>query len=68
MVGIRWLPAANEARLLGDVSDVIPIAYPTGLWESQHYFIGGSDARLMATVITINRPEVVALIEKAAKR
>jgi len=33
----------------------------------RRYFIGGSDARLMATVITINRPGVVALIRKAAK-
>jgi hypothetical protein len=44
MVGIGWLPATNEARLLGDVSDVIPIPDPTGLWESQHGLI--DDGRL----------------------
>jgi hypothetical protein len=53
MVGIRWLPAANEARLLGDVSDVIPIPYPTVLWESQHGLIEDCGLRRLSRLFSI---------------
>ena len=53
MVGICWLPTANEARLLGDVSDVIPIPYPTGLWESQHGLIDDRRLRRLSRLFSI---------------
>ncbi len=53
MVGICWLPTANEARLLGDVSDVIPIPYPTGLWESQHGLINHRGPRRLSRLFSI---------------
>src|SRR5208282_620063 len=53
MVGIRWLPAANEAGLLGDVSDVIPIPYPMGLWESQHGLIDARGPRRLSRLFSI---------------
>ena len=64
MVGICWLPTANEARLLGDVSDVIPIPYPTRLWESQHRLIDNGGlrrlSRLFALIHRLWRPGLPA--------
>jgi hypothetical protein len=39
MVGIAGPPAANEARLLGDVSDMVAVAQPARLGKGQHALV-----------------------------
>ena len=39
VVGIRWLSTANEARLLGNEPDVIPVTNPARLRQSEHALI-----------------------------
>ena len=39
VVGIRGLTAANQARLLGHMSDVIAVANPARLRQRQHTFV-----------------------------
>jgi len=34
-VGVRWLPAADQARLLGNEPDVIAVADPPRLRDAQ---------------------------------
>lgn len=41
VVGIRWLPPTNEARLLGHEPDVIAVANPTRLGEGEHALVDG---------------------------
>ncbi len=35
VVGVRWLPAADQARLLGNEPDVIAVADPPRLRDAQ---------------------------------
>ena len=44
MMGIRRPPAADQAGMLGDKSDMIPVRDPTGFWHRQHALIGGVGA------------------------
>ena len=39
VVGVRWLPAANQARLLGNEPDVIAVANPPRLREGKHALV-----------------------------
>ncbi len=39
VVGIRWLSPANQARVVGDSLDVIPVANPPQLGQGQLAFI-----------------------------
>jgi hypothetical protein len=39
VVGVRWLSPANQARVLGDSLDVIPVANPPRLRQGQRAFI-----------------------------
>jgi hypothetical protein len=39
VVGIRWLPGANQAGLLGNELDVVPIANPARFWKSELAFV-----------------------------
>ena len=39
VMGIRRSPAANQARLLGDVSDVISVPNPARLGEGEGAFV-----------------------------
>ena len=54
VVGIRWLPATDQARLLGDEPDVIAIADPSRLREGKHALIDGFGASFP------NRPQGIA--------
>ena len=55
VVGVRWLPAANQARLLGNEPDVIAVADPPRLREGKHALVDSFGAPLP------NRPEGNAL-------
>src|SRR5713101_4721083 len=39
MVSVSGTPAADQARLLGNRFDVVPIANPTRRWQRQYAFI-----------------------------
>ena len=39
VVGIRWLPGANQAGLLGNELDVVPIANPARFRKSEFAFV-----------------------------
>ena len=72
VVGVRWLPAADQARLLGNEPDVIAVADPPRLREGKHALVDGLGAPLP------NRPEGIApeapgfrrcgLIDRSANR
>jgi hypothetical protein len=49
MVGIRWLAAADQARLLGNVPDVIAVADSSRLGERKHALVNSSGAPLPNT-------------------
>jgi hypothetical protein len=39
VVGVRWLPAADQARMFGNESDVIAVADPPRLREGKHTLV-----------------------------
>ena len=39
MVGVRWLPAADQARLFGNETDVIAVANPARLRKGEHALV-----------------------------
>ena len=39
VMGVRWLPAADQARLLGNETDVIAVADPPRLREGKHALV-----------------------------
>ena len=39
MVGVRWLPAADQARLFGNETDVIAVADPARLRKGEHALV-----------------------------
>ena len=53
MVGVRGLAAAHEARLLGDIAKVLPVAIAPWCRDCQHAFID-ADAELAQTVLLMD--------------
>jgi hypothetical protein len=45
--GIRWSPAADQAGLTGQISDVIAVTHPARLWESKDALIDSLGGRPM---------------------
>ena len=39
MMGIRWQPAADKARLLSDMFDVLSVANTTRCWQRECGFV-----------------------------
>ena len=60
VVGVRWLPAADQARLLGNETDVIAVADPPRLREGEHALVNSFGAPLP------NRPEKIARARPAS--
>ena len=46
VVGVRWLAAADQARLFGNEADVIAVANPPRLREGQHALVDSFGAPL----------------------
>jgi hypothetical protein len=57
VVGVRWSPATDQARLLGNEPDVIAVADPPWLGESKHALVNSFGAPLpSAAEVNARRP------------
>jgi hypothetical protein len=55
VVGIRWLPAANQARAFGNPFEMHFISEPAGFWEGEHAFVDLAGGRRGGQCVSINR-------------
>ena len=55
VMGIRWVPRANQAGLLGHISYVVPVANSAWLGQCQYTFIDQVGARTFLQPVRIRR-------------